>query len=340
MKACVFKAAGAPLEVAEVPDPIAGPGEIVVRVKNCGVCGSDLHAAKYGFRMPPGTIMGHEFSAVVDEIGAGVTGLERGDAVVVMSYLACGVCDSCKAATGAQCRAMRLVGFGDVAGAYAEKMKTTPQSVFKMPPEMNHRLGATVEPLVVGLHGVHRAGLRAGESVLIMGAGPIGLVTLQWAKFSGARAIVVSERAPGRREVALKMGADLAVDPRLKNPASELARLTGRASGADVVFECIGAAGTLGEAVSYARRGGRIVVIGVCMEEDSWGPISAMNKELDLRFSLGLEPGEIETAIAMLAAGRVDTSAMITNIVALPDLPAAFAELARPSTQTKVMLEL
>ena len=99
------------------------------------------------------------------------------------------------------------------------------------------------------------------------------------------------------------MGADAAVDPRLQNPNVALAKITGENTGPDVLFECIGAAGTLAEAVNYARRGGRVVVIGVCMEEDHWGPIAAMNKELDLRFSLGLEPGEIETTIAMLAAG-------------------------------------
>jgi threonine dehydrogenase-like Zn-dependent dehydrogenase len=232
---------------------------------------------------------------------------------------------------------MKLVGFGDVAGAYAEKMKTTPGSMFKMPPNLSHRAAATVEPLVVGLHGVHRAGLRPGESCVIMGAGPIGLVTMLWARFAGASAIVVSEMADGRREMALTMGADLAVDPRLKNPAAELQKITGAPP--DVVFECIGSGGTLAEAVSYAKRGGRVVVIGVCMEEDSWGPIAAMNKELDLRFSLGLEPGEIETAIAMLAAGRVNTAPMITHTVSLNELPAAFAALSRPTLQTKVMLE-
>ena len=337
MKACVFRAAGQPLEIADVPDPIAGEGEIVVRVKNCGVCGSDLHAVKYGFKMPPGTIMGHEFSAVVDHTGPNVTGFAAGDPVVVMSYLACGICDSCAAGHGSRCRAMKLVGFGDVAGAYAEKMKTTPGSVFKMPANLSHRAAATVEPLVVGLHGVHRAGLRPGESCVIMGAGPIGLVTMLWARFAGASTIVVSEMADGRREMALTMGADLAVDPRLKNPAAELQKITGAPP--DVVFECIGSGGTLAEAVSYAKRGGRVVVIGVCMEEDSWGPIAAMNKELDLRFSLGLEPGEIETAIAMLAAGRVNTAPMITHTVSLTELPAAFAALSRPSLQTKVMLE-
>jgi (R,R)-butanediol dehydrogenase/meso-butanediol dehydrogenase/diacetyl reductase len=338
MKGVVFKSAGQPLEVADLPDPVAGEGEIVVKVKNCGICGSDLHAVKYGFKMPPGTVMGHEFSAVIDHVGPGVTGYAPGDRVVVMSYLACGKCDSCATGHGSRCSAMRLVGFGDVAGAYAEKMKTTPGSVFKMPANLTHRAAATVEPLVVGLHGVHRAGLRAGESCLIMGAGPIGLVTLLWARFAGASTIVVSEMAEGRRAMALKMGAHAALDPRLKNPAAELQRISGAPP--DVVFECIGAGGTLAEAVSYAKRGGRVVVIGVCMEEDSWGPIAAMNKELDLRFSLGLEPGEIEMAIAMLAAGRVDTSPMITHTVSIDELPGAFAALSHPNLQTKVMLEL
>ncbi len=337
MKACVYKAPGARLEVVEVPDPTPSAGEMIVRVKDCGICGSDLHAAKYGFKMPPGTIMGHEFSAVVDEIGAGVTGFKPGDPVVVMSYVACGECESCRTGKTSRCRKMKGVGFGEVPGAYAEKMKTTPGSCYKMPPAMSHRLGATVEPLVVGLHGVHRAQLRAGETCVIMGAGPIGLVTLQWARFAGARTIVVSEMADGRRDKALEMGADAAVHPRVKNPATAMQEMTGAPP--DVVFECIGAAGSLDEAVTYARRGGRVVVLGVCMEDDSFRPMQALNRELDIRFSLGLESGEIETAIDMLAGGRVSTEAMITHVIGIDELPNAFAELSRPSDQTKVMIE-
>ena len=337
MKACVYKAPGARLEVVEVADPKPSPGEIVVRVRDCGICGSDLHAAKFGFKMPPGTIMGHELSAVVDEVGAGVTGFAAGDPVVVMSYVACGECESCRTGTSSRCRKMKGVGFGDVPGAYAEKMKTTPGSCFKMPAGMSHRLGATVEPLVVGLHGVHRAQLRAGETCVIMGAGPIGLVTLLWARFAGARSIVVSEMADGRRDKALQMGADAAVHPRVKNPAATMQDMTGAPP--DVIFECIGAAATLDEAVTYARRGGRVVVLGVCMEDDSFRPVQAMNRELDLKFSLGLEPGEIDTAIDMLAAGRVSTEPMITHVIGLDELPDAFAALSRPSDQTKVMVE-
>jgi (R,R)-butanediol dehydrogenase / meso-butanediol dehydrogenase / diacetyl reductase len=337
VKACVYRAPGTPLAVAEVPDPVAGRGEVVVRVKACGICGSDLHAAGPKFRMPPGTIMGHEFSGVVETTGQEVEGLAPGDPVVVMSYLGCGDCEPCRAGDAHRCRAVKLVGFGEVPGAYAELMKTRPASVFKMPPEMDFRAGATVEPLVVGLHGVHRAELRAGESCVVMGAGPIGIVTMLWARFAGARAIVVSEVAEHRRRLALAMGADAAVDPRMQNPAGMVEKLTG--AGPAVVFECIGAAGTIAEAIAYGQRGGRVVIIGVCTEDASFPPMVAMNKELNLRFSLGVERSEIETAIGMLAAGRISTASMITHALGIDDLPRAFSALSLPTNQSKVMVE-
>jgi len=339
MRAAIFKAPGAPLELAELPDPVAGAGEIVVRVRNCGICGSDLHAAgSASVKLPPGTIMGHEFAGVVAQIGEGVSGFAPGDAVVVMSYLACNECDRCRAGMAVRCERMRLVGFGDVPGAYAEFMKTRPGSVFKMPQGMSFRAGATVEPLVAGLHGLRRARFQAGETCVIMGGGPIGMVTLIWARFAGARAIVVSELVMERRELALKMGADLAVDPRMHSPAGVMSRLTG--AGPDVVFDCIGAPGTMAQAISYAPRGGRVTVIGVSTEDDGFPPGLAMSKELDLHFSLGIEPGEVETAIAVLASGRISTEPMITHTVGLEDLPRAFNALRQPTNQTKVMLEL
>jgi (R,R)-butanediol dehydrogenase/meso-butanediol dehydrogenase/diacetyl reductase len=339
MKACVFKAIGAPLEIVELPDPIAGPGELVVRVKACGICGSDLHAATSPkAKLPPGTIMGHELAGIVDQIGAGVAGFEPGDPVVVMSYLACGECASCRAGIGVRCAAMTLVGFGEAPGGYAELIKTRPGSVFKIPKTMSFRAAATVEPLVVGLHGLRRARFQAGESCVIMGAGSIGLMTLLWARFAGARAIVVSELLLDRRTVALKLGADAAVDPRMHSPAAAMTRLTG--AGPDVIFECIGEAGTMAQAISHAPRGGRVTILGVSMEDDGFPPGLAMSKELDVSFSLGLEPGEVETAIAVLASGRISTDPLITHTVSLDDLPRAFAALTRPSNQTKVMLEI
>jgi (R,R)-butanediol dehydrogenase / meso-butanediol dehydrogenase / diacetyl reductase len=337
MKACVYRTPGARLEIAEVPDPIAGPGELVVRVKACGICGSDLHAAGPNFHMPPGTIMGHEFSGVIEALGDGVEGFERGDPVVAMSYVGCGQCEDCRAGRAQRCRKVRLVGFGEVPGAYAELMKTRPASVFRMPPGMSFREAATVEPLVVGLHGLHRAGFQAGESCVVMGAGAIGISTMLWARFAGARAIVVSELNDHRRRLALKMGADAAVDPRMHNPAGKVEQLTG--AGPHVIFECIGAPGAMAEAIAYAQRASRVVIIGVCTEDDGFAPISAMNKELDMRFSLGMERGEVEMAIGALATGRVATAPMITHTMGIDDLPKAFAALALATNQSKVMVE-
>lgn len=338
MRAALFTAPGAPLEIATVPDPVAGPGDVIVRVKACGICGSDLHAAgSRTLKLPAGAILGHEFAGVVEAVGAGVGGFVSGDAVAAMSYVACGECVMCQAGIGVRCLASRPLGFGEMPGAFAEFVRTRPGSLFKMPAGMSFKSAATVEPLVVGLHGLRRARFQAGETCLVMGAGSIGLVTLLWARFAGARAIVVAEVQLERRELALKLGADAAVDPRMRNPAAEMTRLTG--AGPDVVFECIGAPGTLAQAISYAPRGGRIAVLGVAMEDDGFAPAAAMNRELDLYFSLGLEPGEVETAMAALAAGRLATEPLITHTVGLADLPRAFAAMADARIHGKLMLE-
>jgi (R,R)-butanediol dehydrogenase/meso-butanediol dehydrogenase/diacetyl reductase len=281
--------------------------------------------------------MGHELSGVVEESGDGVGDFARGDPVIVMSHVACGECAMCRAGFPVKCAAMRTVGFGDVPGGFAELMKTRPGSVFKMPPEMSFRAAATIEPLVTGLHGLRRARFGAGETCVIMGAGPIGLVVLLWARFAGAQSIVISELVLGRREIALKMGADYAVDPRMHNPSAATARLTG--SPPDVIFDCIGAPGSLAEAITYAGRGGRVAALGASMEDDGFPPATAMAKELDILFSMGLEPGEIETAIAAASSGRILTEPMISHVIGLEELPRAFAALKQPVNQTKVMLE-
>ncbi|MGH7905560.1 MAG: zinc-dependent alcohol dehydrogenase [Candidatus Binataceae bacterium] len=338
MRACVFRAPGEPLELITAPDPAPGPGEVVLRVHNCGVCGSDLHAAHSGLGVHNGTIMGHEFAGVITAAGPGATGFRPGDPAVVMSYQSCGECDPCRSGNDMHCATMRMVGFGGIAGGYAELMKARASSVFKIPANLDYRAAATVEPLVVGLHGVRRAALRPGDSCLVMGAGPIGLVTALWARFAGARAIVVSDPVETRRKIALAMGADAAVDPRFQNPLGRLARISGGPP--DIVFECAGVAGSLAEAISYARRGGCVVVLGAAMSDDGISPAAAMNKEIEIRFSLGLEPDEVETAIAMLAAGRISTAPMITHDVKLERLPQAFAALPHATGQVKVMIDL
>jgi (R,R)-butanediol dehydrogenase / meso-butanediol dehydrogenase / diacetyl reductase len=336
MKACVYKAPGAPLEVVEVPDPKAGPGEVVLRVKDCGICGSDLHAVKWGV-LPAGTIMGHEFSAEVDQVGEGVSGFAPGDGVMVVPMIPCGECRYCGSGQPLLCEKKTGLGFNEAPGAYAEKVKTRPGALLKMPPGLSHRAAATVEPSVVGLHGLHRSQLQVGETSVVMGAGPIGLVTTMWARFAGARAVIVSEMADGRREMALKMGADAVVNPRVQSPVQELIKMTG--DGPDVVFECIGVPGTIEEAIRFCRKGGRVVVIGACGEPDKFTPIRALQREVDIRFSNGADPREFETTMALMASGRISTAPMITHTVGIDELPRAFAALSHPNDQCKVMLE-
>ncbi len=265
------------------------------------------------------------------------SGFAIGDAVAAMSYVACGDCAMCRAGIGVRCLASKPLGFGEYPGGFAEFVKTRPGSLFKLPAGMSFRAGATIEPLVVGLHGLRRSRFQLGETCLIMGAGSIGLVTLLWARFAGASTIVVSEVLMPRRDLALKLGADAAVDPRIRNPVAEMTRLTG--AGPDVVFECIGEPGTLAQAINYAPRGGRVAVLGASMEDDGFAPGSAMSRELDIYFSLGLEPGEVETAIAAVASERISTEAMITHIVSLDELPKAFAAIGESGIPGKLMLE-
>lgn len=339
MRAALFKSPGARLEIGTVPDPIPGPGEVIVRVKACGICGSDLHAAgSRNLKMPVDTIMGHEFAGVIEEVGEGVKGFERGDAIASMAFVACGQCPMCAAEAGVRCFAPRAIGFGEVPGAFAEFVKVRPGAIFKLPPSLSTRLGATVEPLVAGLHALHRAHFQAGETCLIMGAGSLGLAMLLWARYAGARTVVVSEVLMERRDLALKLGADAAVDPRMHTGVVAMTRLTG--SPPDVIFECIGAPGTLAQAISLAPRGGRVVVLGAAMEDDGFPPAIALSRELDIHFSLGLEPGEAETTIAALASGRIAAEQIISRTVSLDELPRALAALNDSGIPGKLMLEL
>jgi (R,R)-butanediol dehydrogenase / meso-butanediol dehydrogenase / diacetyl reductase len=172
---------------------------------------------------------------------------------------------------------------------------------------------------------------------VVMGAGPIGLVTTMWARLAGARTVVVSEMADGRREMALKMGADAVVNPKVQSPVKELVKMTG--DGPDVVYECIGVPGTIEEAIRYVRKGGRVVIIGACGEPDKFTPIRALQREVDVIFSNGSDPREFQTAMAMLASGRISTDPMITHAIGIEEMPQAFAALSHPNDQCKVMLE-
>jgi (R,R)-butanediol dehydrogenase/meso-butanediol dehydrogenase/diacetyl reductase len=334
----VFRGIGRPLSIEEVPDPVPGPDDLVLRVGSCGICGSDLHVSALPPGLPPGSVMGHEFAGEVVEVGpASREAFRVGDRVCAFPALGCGRCAGCLAGDFMLCPAIQATGLGAVPGAYAEFVRVGARQSVPLPENIDFRSGALVEPLSVGLHAVRRADLSPGENVLVIGAGPIGLAVTAWARLHGARRVVVSEKAPGRLERAARFGATHTVDAGRENVADAFARATGAAP--DVVFECVGVKGVLAECVSLARPRGRIVVVGVCIEPDTLLPLLAVVKELRVDFVVAYHLNDFRLTLDMLSAGRIEGPEMVTDVVDLAGLPAAFEALRRPKHQCKELLE-
>lgn len=337
MRAVVLKEPGI-LKVESVPDAVAEPGEILLRVRNCGICGSDLHAAKLGIGMSPGTIMGHEFAGEIAALGEGVEGWKVGERVVSLPQMTCGSCAACQRGEGHHCPAARVIGLGALPGAYAELVRVQPAQLLRVPDGVTMRQAALVEPLAVGLHGVRLGSVTAETACVVMGAGPIGAVTLLWARHAKARAIVVSDPSPGRRALAARLGADAAVDPTTRDPASALRDLAG--VDPEVVLECVGLKGTLNAAVLLAGVHGRIVVLGVCTETDEIFPLAGIMKELEIAFAFAYTHAEFAAALEALRSGAIDVTPLVTDVIDLADVPEAFRALERPDSQCKVVIEL
>lgn len=344
MRAAVFEGVGRPLAVVSVPDPEPGPAELVLAVRDCGVCGSDLHASDVtdgsgGMRpLPLGAVMGHEFSGEVAARGRAVGDRFRvGDRVTALPYIGCGSCSACLAGRGHRCATVLAGGFGALPGAYAEYVRVGVHETLSLPDAVDFRSGALVEPLAVGLHAVDLARLRPGEAVLVVGAGPIGLAVSGWCRFFGAGDVIVSDRSRERADRAPRMGATGTVHAETEDVIASVRRLCGRR--ADVVFDCVGAPGSQQLAMDYAPADGRVVVVGVCMEADRILPVKAITKELEVRYTFGYTRRDFAFTIDMLARGRIDASPLFSEAVGWETFPAAFESLKRDKSRIKVMLE-
>ena len=340
MRAAVFKEMSKPLVIEAVPDPVCGPHDLILKVKNCGICGSDLHMTEPASAMPlaPGNIMGHEFAGEIVEVGKSVTHLwKSGQRVAGFPAICCGDHTPCiNYGLRGSCMKMLSVGLGQSPGAYAEFVRIGAGSAYRLPENVSFREGAMVEPLAVGLHAVDMAKMPRGATVLVIGAGPVGLATMLWANFLGARHVIVSERAEVRQKMAARFGATDAIDP-AQPLTPQVEKIAGKAP--DVIFECVGVPGLIGQAMAEAPRGCRIVVAGVCQQPDTILPLIGIVKELELQFVLGYRPADFDYVIAMIASDRVEVGHMLTDVVDLDGLPGAFEALRKPSHQCKVMLE-
>jgi threonine dehydrogenase-like Zn-dependent dehydrogenase len=335
MKAMVLR--GTQLAIEEVARPVPGPGQVLAKVLACGICGSDLHAAKYMDDMiaaskmsgrtawdtldqSKGMVMGHEFVAEVVEAGEGAEQWAVGTRVTSVPVLV-----APQSPNG-----MLSIGYSpEIPGAYSEYVVMSAPLLLKVPDGLPDKVAATTEPCAVGLHAVRQAKLQPNEHALVMGAGPIGLMTLLWLKKEGVAHVTVSDYAPARGALAKQLGADLVVNPSETGVGDAVVVAAGSAP--PVVFECVGVEGTLRQAMELVARMGRVIVVGVCMKEDRLHPMVGINKQLTLQFVLGYTGPEYAEALAALGDRSIQTEPMVTRTVTLDELPAAFESLAQPN---------
>ena len=322
MKAAVFMGPGKSLEVQEIDIPKLADDEILVKVANCGVCGTDIHASKEGpFMVPLNTVFGHEFSGEIVELGSEVdeNSFRVGERVTSLPFFK-----------------GQNIGLSSVTGAYAEYLKVIPDQVVKIPDEIDDLNAALVEPLAVGLHAVKMAGNIAQQNILIIGAGPIGLACATWCKFFGARNIVISEMSPARIDMAKKLGFHQIVDP--KDADNQFEQIAGGPP--DIQVECVGAPGIMQQCIERAPKRGFILGVGLCDHPDTIVPLVAFGKELTIRWAVAYDKEDWEYTMDMMVAKRIDASAMITNVVSLEELPGIFDALHSPTDQCKVIIDL
>ncbi len=331
------------LVVDDVADPVPGPGDVVVAVKACGICGSDLHAlhhadelvaiaremeAPLSFDPARDYIMGHEFTAEVLELGPQTDGapVQVGDLV---TSLPIALTPDGMEPVGAYSNVYN--------GAYAERMRLSAALCMKVPNGLDHRRAALTEPMSVGRHAVARAGVTPGEAAVVLGAGPVGLAVVAELRRIGVETVIASDFSPRRRAVALAMGASVAVDPARDDPMDAWAAADGKR--VPVVFDAIGVPGSLDAVIAAAPLMGRVCIVGSCMQADAVRPLVAQTKQLTVVFSFAYDPFEFGDTLRAIAEGEIDVAPMITGTCGVEGVPAAFDALGNPEEHVKILVE-
>jgi 2-desacetyl-2-hydroxyethyl bacteriochlorophyllide A dehydrogenase len=319
-------AAGGQFEVTTLPDPAPGPGELLLKVTACGLCGSDVKAVA---GLPQGTVLGHEFSGEVVAVGKGTAGWRPGTQVAVLPVHACGQCPSCTAGYVAHCPTARMVGTGGVSGGFAEFAVIAASAAFPLPAGVDRLHGALVEPFAVGLHTTRTARLTAGEDVLVVGAGTVGLTTIAWARAQGARRITAVDPVESRRDAARSFGAtDVVASLGDAEPA-----------GYDVIAECAGKPGLLDGCVAAARPRGRVVIAGVTVQPTSLASVAALMKEVSIGFAVYYTHAEFSEVLKAFTDGRIYPARLVSRLGRLPDLNDALDDLAKTAAGAKTLIQ-
>jgi (R,R)-butanediol dehydrogenase / meso-butanediol dehydrogenase / diacetyl reductase len=297
-------------EVVDLPDPTPDADQLVIRVAACGVCGSDIKAQPFA---PAGMVMGHELGGEVVAVGSHAYGWQEGTNVAVLPVNSCGVCVYCQSGLVAHCAHVSYLGMGP-AGGFAEFAAVPARHAFALPAELPTVYSALVEPFAVGLHGVHSAEIDPGDQALIVGAGGVGLTTLMWAVEKGALRVSVADPDPQRRDTASALGA-----------TDVLATVADAEQGAyHAVIECVGRPDLIQACQPALRPRGRLVISGACAEPTTVEPVSALLKELTIRYSVAYTPDEFNEVVEAFGRGDIDPAPTIGPTFGLSQISEAF----------------
>jgi threonine dehydrogenase-like Zn-dependent dehydrogenase len=345
---------GSSLVCEEAPEPVPGPGQTLVKSLACGICGSDLHSLHYGAKAslkargggpedaPRQFVFGHEFCAeVLDHGPGGASRLRPGARVVSMPFA--------RGPAGTE-----TIGYSTrFPGGFAERMVLTSSLMLEVPNGLPADVAALTEPLAVGAHGVGRATLDKDSVVLIVGMGPVGAAVLMNLKALSFGPIIAADFSPRRRQLAEQLGADVVIDPASESPHDRWESFGVSKAGPDplapllashgakraVIFECVGNPGVLQSIIAGAPFGSEVVVLGVCMEPDTFQPAQAVGKELSIRTGVFYSAEEFARSLHNLAEGIIDGRPLITDHVGLSGVADAFERLKNPEEQVKIIVE-
>lgn len=326
------------IEIQEIETPVPGPGEALIKVHYCGICGSDLHGFRHGDPFAPFPhVFGHEAAGEIAALGSPSEAFRVGDRVVYEITLACGNCQACREGRKSDCGNVKIIG-GHLPGAFAQYVKVPYQNIYKVPDDMPYELAAVCEPYTVAARGCMRGEIRPGDRVLILGAGSIALCAIALAKEQGA-VVYAAARRESRLERAGQFGADVLIHTAREDLYARIMELT-EGEGCEVVLEATGAKGVIEEAERYVTRGGRLVLVGICGEPVSFSPYNILTKEMKIVGSQN-SYGQYPAIIEALYQGKLHGSEYVTDIYPFEEAQEAFEyAIANAGRCGKVLLQL
>lgn len=309
------------LRVENSPMPKVGPEDILIQVKACGICGTDVHiyeGDKGAAEVTPPTILGHEFSGVIAEVGSNVTKYKVGDRVCIDPNCYCGKCDFCRNGIAHYCTDM--IGYGTtVNGGFAEYCSVNQRQVYKLGDNTTFEQGAMTEPVACCLHGMDMCNIHPGSNVVVIGGGMIGLLMLQLSKLAGAARVALLEPVESKRVVAKKLGADILIDPINDNVEEELKKAG--MTWVNTVIECVGKTATIQQAIDIVGNKGTVMMFGLTKPDDTIAvkPFQIFQKEIELKSSF-INPYTQKRALDLIDSGRLDVSSMVYAVESLENL--------------------